>query len=602
MEKTRIRSIESLISFKGVTTSAGAADGSTLLCSDLANVPDYDKMVVVVLTGDYAGQASGISGTTTGGTITVTKNFGGQIASGVDFAVLAMVAPATDTEAIDFTLADEDEFDVADADADNERWDSDYIAGAAGGSADINTTTADRLMVAVDPSGGPATARYGTWHRLPIYADYFRITEDISCTWGSADSATPKAAGLILSKGDGALDANNFLAIERQKGTAINRIRVRGTLNSVPLSDTDVNTTDDAVAFKIERWDETWRFYYSTTQNPGYVWILIAQVEDPSNYMTNELRFFQQVYTPGTDVAESVQGDFGYFRYYIAAGSGGGQFLVGDYDSTWVTSNRDGNLFERSENIISVAGQRDDAAPAMNAAPTDTDTVVMHLKALRETVGQEPADADDSLHTVAGQRDDAAPAMNAAPGDTDTVIKHLKAIRETVGQTSADPDDSILTNLGQRDDAATNDNLSDVTTTSIEAKLRLLLNRTSRRDTFTQEVVGATDVDGTTWKTLVDGSAITSPVRICGFTATVAGVWAGNAKIRITEGTGATKIWPFQDEYVEGTDFSSGVIVPFHFPLEVPVLSGYIFQFRSSDAADGVGKTMAITLDVIEMV
>lgn len=104
--------------------------------------------------------------------------------------------------------------------------------------------------------------------------------------------------------------------------------------------------------------------------------------------------------------------------------------------------------------LVDRVGNLDDAAPAMNAAPTNTDTAVAHLKAIRETVGQEPADADDSLHTVLGQRDDAIPAMNGAPGASDTIVKHVKAILERVGATPADPDDSLLTIAGQRDDAA----------------------------------------------------------------------------------------------------------------------------------------------------
>jgi hypothetical protein len=648
MDERRLLNLENLIAFRGTATGDGAAGGNTVVCGDLAAVPDYNSLTLVIVNGSYKGQASAISGSTTGGTATVITPFGGQITSGTEFVILSLIAPKTDTEALDFALADSDDFDVPDADASNERWDSGYIAGAAGGSADIDTTTADKLMIAVDPSGGPATARYGTWHLLPIYADYFRVIVDLSCTWGATDSATPKAAGIIFSAGDGAFDANNFLAIERQKGTSINRIQVRGTLNSVALTATNVDTTDDAVAFKVERWDETWRFYYSTTQYPSYVWILAAQIEDSSNYMTNQSRFFQQVYTPGTAVAESVVGDFGHFRFLIAAGVGGGQFIVGDYNSAWVTSNRDGNVMERTEflmnfatqlgglafmgvvsaqeagsetsvfysaelaglglvddylkthywafvlkaggaspesevraitaytgatgkitvspvfgaaievgdellivhesliapaadvtttrvpsqvignkadaipamnaapaattslvaitkaimervgatpadpddSLLTINGQRDDAAPAMNVAPADTDTLVMHLKAIRETVGQEPADADDSLHTIHGQRDDAAPAMSAAPTDTDTVAKHLKALRETVGQTPADPDDSVLTNLGQRDSAATNDDMSDVTATSIEAKLRLILNRLST-DAFTATIQGA---------------------------------------------------------------------------------------------------------------
>lgn len=119
--------------------------------------------------------------------------------------------------------------------------------------------------------------------------------------------------------------------------------------------------------------------------------------------------------------------------------------------------------------------------------------------------------------------------------------------------------------------------------------------------TFKQETVGATEVDGTTWKDLLDKSTITKPTKICGFKVTVAGAWAGKAKIRIVDGAGA-KIFPFQDEYVQDTEFTSGTQVIFNFPVVVPVADGYKFQFRSSDGGDGAGETLQLNnLDVIEV-
>lgn len=100
-----------------------------------------------------------------------------------------------------------------------------------------------------------------------------------------------------------------------------------------------------------------------------------------------------------------------------------------------------------------VIGNKDDAIPAMDAAPGSWSLEAL-AKAILERVGATPADPDDSLHTIAGQRDDAAPAMDTAPTSTDTLVEHLKAIRETVGQTPNDPDDSLLDVSGQRDDAS----------------------------------------------------------------------------------------------------------------------------------------------------
>ena len=119
--------------------------------------------------------------------------------------------------------------------------------------------------------------------------------------------------------------------------------------------------------------------------------------------------------------------------------------------------------------------------------------------------------------------------------------------------------------------------------------------------TFKQETAAATDVDGTTWKDLLDKSTITKPTKICGFTVTVGGTWSGKAQVRITDGAG-TKIFPFQDQYEQDADFTSETQVIFNFPVVVPVADGYKFQFRSTDVADGAGETLELNnLDVIEV-
>lgn len=81
--------LDSVVVYRGETTAAGAADGSTLVCSGLTTRPDFDGNGVVILSGDYAGQARVISGSTTAGTVTPESAFGGQIAAGVRFAVLS---------------------------------------------------------------------------------------------------------------------------------------------------------------------------------------------------------------------------------------------------------------------------------------------------------------------------------------------------------------------------------------------------------------------------------------------------------------------------------------------------------------------------------
>ena len=122
-----------------------------------------------------------------------------------------------------------------------------------------------------------------------------------------------------------------------------------------------------------------------------------------------------------------------------------------------------------------------------------------------------------------------------------------------------------------------------------------------RLTSFKQETALATDVNGVTWKDLLDRSGITILTEILGFTVTVGGTWAGNTGIRIVDGAG-NKLFPFQAEYVEGTDFTSGAQVVFNLPVVVPPAHGYKFQFRSSSGIDGAGETLQLNnLDIIEI-
>jgi hypothetical protein len=85
-----LRLADSLVVFYGKTTADGAVDGSDLICADLTEKPDFSGHIVVILSGDYTGQARGISGTTLGGTVTVAIPFGGRILAGTEFAILAI--------------------------------------------------------------------------------------------------------------------------------------------------------------------------------------------------------------------------------------------------------------------------------------------------------------------------------------------------------------------------------------------------------------------------------------------------------------------------------------------------------------------------------
>ncbi len=118
--------------------------------------------------------------------------------------------------------------------------------------------------------------------------------------------------------------------------------------------------------------------------------------------------------------------------------------------------------------------------------------------------------------------------------------------------------------------------------------------------TCAQRTASATDVNGTTWKTLLAVSALAKTEEIGAYTLTIAGTWAGSCKMRII--VDSTKIYPCGDEDVQDTDFISGIsktISPG--PIVVPRGKAYTVQFRSSSAADGSGETCALTeLEVVQ--
>ena len=107
-------------------------------------------------------------------------------------------------------LVDADDFDVADADADNERWTPEYITGADEAAADINTTTSDKLYMKIN-STGVGAREYAVGRELGILLRNFSVYADASFTWGTV-TATAMRGGITLSKGT-AYDTDNYIRI-----------------------------------------------------------------------------------------------------------------------------------------------------------------------------------------------------------------------------------------------------------------------------------------------------------------------------------------------------------------------------------------------------
>jgi len=83
---------KALVSYHGLSTSAGNVGGSTLVCSDLTSEADFDGLCVVIVSGTYKGRRSSINGATTGGTVTLLDAMGGQIATEVEFVIVPLDA------------------------------------------------------------------------------------------------------------------------------------------------------------------------------------------------------------------------------------------------------------------------------------------------------------------------------------------------------------------------------------------------------------------------------------------------------------------------------------------------------------------------------
>ena len=118
-----------------------------------------------------------------------------------------------------------------------------------------------------------------------------------------------------------------------------------------------------------------------------------------------------------------------------------------------------------------------------------------------------------------------------------------------------------------------------------------------RKKTGKQATQAATDANGTSWVDLKSISPTTSDLELHRIQMTVAGAWAGTAKYRII--VGSDKVYPFSAD----ENISSGSLETFIFPINVQINETVKIQFRSTDAADGAGKTVALDqLDYSEVV
>jgi len=110
-----------------------------------------------------------------------------------------------------------------------------------------------------------------------------------------------------------------------------------------------------------------------------------------------------------------------------------------------------------------------------------------------------------------------------------------------------------------------------------------------RKKTAAQASQAATDANGIDWVDLKTIAPTISDIELYRLKLTTAGSWAGTAKYRIIVGT--TKVYPFPAD----KDISTGVLESFIFPINIQINETAKIQFRSDNAADGAGETVALT-------
>lgn len=215
-----------------------------------------------------------------------------------------------------FVIAD---YDLGDAStSDTERWSEEVVEGVIEGSvADINTTVGGKIYILADPTTPLATG-YG--YRKIDFCDskYFTAIVDDTITWGTL-GASSSYSRIIVTKGI-AYDSQNFVAVGREKSSGVNRYWTDAFFATVQKGPAVSNTTDDAIAFKVQRLNDIWRVYYSSTQFPDYEWVLLKEYEDSGIAMSERTSVILESYSAGTGFDETVRSDFDNFLFELGAG------------------------------------------------------------------------------------------------------------------------------------------------------------------------------------------------------------------------------------------------------------------------------------------
>ncbi len=322
--------------YYGTSTGAGSADGSTIVDTGLAAVFTVDDQcigatvrIIDCTTASLEGQEREIYDYDFGASVLYFDTpFTSQVPINTTYEILrdrpssggGGPSPEPETKETVWQLDWYDNFDVADATADTEKWSSEYVsAGAADGTADINTTTASKLHVDIT-AAAVAAAEYGVRALKTSIAKKWFALVDAAVTVTNPN-VNHVWAGMSVSPGT-AWDANNYIRIyKRQNNAAVEGIATTYRLAGGAVTTTTIlATTQDNVAFKIERFENVWRLFYSLSMAPRHHWILAQEIEDTTGAMGGVNSIYLSVYNPEDAAGQQIATDFDKFEHYYCLG------------------------------------------------------------------------------------------------------------------------------------------------------------------------------------------------------------------------------------------------------------------------------------------
>lgn len=197
-------------------------------------------------------------------------------------------------------IADQDDFDVPDADHANERWIPGLIVGGlpAIGTADIDTSLPDTSYINLaDGNAGPVTAMYAVRRREVIDTRHYAVKTDMPSSGGGPVNADTQM-GIMVSRG-AAYDPNNVVSLFHRNDDVAPflGLEARATVAGVPQAPVQVPLLTGTIALMIVRTGHIFELWYSSAfLAPNERWTKMAQYEDPTDAFGSDTSYYEFAY------------------------------------------------------------------------------------------------------------------------------------------------------------------------------------------------------------------------------------------------------------------------------------------------------------------